>query len=517
MSTKVIIAAPHQDAAAELAGLIAELEDATVVDIADTSARLERLVGTHEPEVAFVHEGLGPVSSMDTVRTLVARYPGTAVLVVADNPSSDLFAAAMDAGARGVLARPLVLEELVQRFDAAVQWSATMRSLLTKDSAQIDGAMSRGSVIAVAGAKGGVGTTTVATHLAHHLVRAVRGRSVCLVDLDLESGDIGTLLGVTHRLDISDLAKVSDDLSVATINSALHRRADGVATLLAPSRLEDVGEVGERETVIILAALRQQFDIVIVDVGSHVTPSSAAAVEVASHAVLVTTPDVLSLRAVHRTLTHWQRFGAREPEQVSILLSQVSRHHEIQPDAAARLVPVAPLTTVIADNARALERGINHQNPEKVDSKDHWAAIDHLAGELGLLGDVDPQSSVVKPRRGLFGTRRAEVGQATLEFTALFPLALLTMALLWQVALWAVAIVYTGNAADEGARSAAIGNSSMRVSEDARNAVPGWIENGMSVSTPPQAVRVRTELPIFAPGLSFNGLSYTSTVHYVQE
>ncbi|WP_293784829.1 response regulator, partial [uncultured Aeromicrobium sp.] len=141
MSTKVIIAAPHQDSAAELAGLLAELDDATVVDIADTSARLERLVGTHQPEVAFVHEELGPVGAMDTVRTLIARYPGTAVLVVADNPSSDLFAAAMDAGARGVLARPLVLDELVQRFEAAAQWSATMRSLLAQDTTKVGGAM----------------------------------------------------------------------------------------------------------------------------------------------------------------------------------------------------------------------------------------------------------------------------------------------------------------------------------------------------------------------------------------
>ncbi|WP_293781750.1 TadE/TadG family type IV pilus assembly protein, partial [uncultured Aeromicrobium sp.] len=292
-----------------------------------------------------------------------------------------------------------------------------------------------------------------------------------------------------------------------------------VATLLAPSRLEDVGEIGDRETVVILAALRQQFDIVIVDVGSHVTPSSAAAVEVANKTVLVTTPDVLSLRAVHRTITHWQRFGSREPEQVSILLSQVSRHHEIQPEAAARLVPVAPLTTSIPDAAKALERGINHQNPEKVEDKDHWAAIDRLAAELGLLTGTEPEAPRAKPkqRRGLLGSRRAEIGQASVEFAALVPLALLSMLLLWQVALWAVAIVYTGNAADEGARAAAIGRTSSQVSADARDAVPGWVERGMSVSTPPQSVRVRTELPIFAPGLSFNGLAYTSTVQYVQE
>ena len=69
-----------------------------------------------------------------------------------------------------------------------------------------------GKVYAVVGAKGGVGATTVVTHMALDVARTVASLTVCLVDLDLEKGDVPGHVEVRHRLGISDLAKVADDL-----------------------------------------------------------------------------------------------------------------------------------------------------------------------------------------------------------------------------------------------------------------------------------------------------------------
>ena len=52
---------------------------------------------------------------------------------------------------------------------------------------------SRGEVVAVVGAKGGVGTTTIASHIAFDHLRAHPGEKVCLVDVDIEKGDVGAI------------------------------------------------------------------------------------------------------------------------------------------------------------------------------------------------------------------------------------------------------------------------------------------------------------------------------------
>lgn len=212
MTHKVVIAAPNQITGYELRSLVEELDDFTVLDVADSTPRLEAVVTGRDPEIALVHERLGPVPVLQTIRELVARRPGTAVILVAENATPEVFSAAMDAGARGVLNYPSSLDEIQTRLTATAQWISQMRKHLTLDFSEGATNSARGQLVVVAGSKGGVGTTTVATHLAHNAVTRVPGRSVCLIDLDLEKGDVTSLLGITHRLDISDLAKVADDL-----------------------------------------------------------------------------------------------------------------------------------------------------------------------------------------------------------------------------------------------------------------------------------------------------------------
>lgn len=518
MSITIVIAAPDQTTGNELRTLVEELDDVVIIDVADSTTRLETLVATRDPEIALVHEGIGPVPVLQTVRDLNVRRPRTALLLVARDVTPELLTGAMDAGARGVLTHLPSLEELSTRVSATAQWVGQMRKHLVAGHNASDDVIGRGTLVAVAGAKGGVGTTTVATHLAHNAVTRVPGHSVCLVDLDLEKGDIATLLGITHRLDVSDLAKVSDDLTSQTLNSSIHRDDSGLSTIVSPVRLEDVGAVTERETLLILAALRRQFDLVIVDVGSHVTPATAAVVESATEALIVTTSDVLSLRGVHRMIESWQRFGTREPQNVKVLINKLGRDNDIQFDTAGRLLPVKPLDTVLVDAPRILERGVNHQSPRQITSREWWHLIDQVASEIGIASGG---SSAVKAKPSLrSGLRRrsaAESGQATVEFTGLLWLIALLIVVVWQVALWGVAAAFTGHAADEAARVASLGGSAAEVEAAGMEAVPAWLASDIQVRSSSDVVTVRAALPILSPGLSMDRLAFTSRVEVVSE
>ncbi|CAN5315603.1 AAA family ATPase [soil metagenome] len=513
MST-VIIGASDQVVAYELRSLVSEVEGFKVDDVAVSSDRLEETVLRRDPDVIIVHAGIGPTPILQLVRDLSLRRPGTAILVMAEDVTPAVFTEAMDAGARGVLQHPSSLEDMQARLTSAGQWATQMRRHLSSSSEQLAHDSGRGRIYVVAGSKGGVGTSTVAAHLAHDFVRAVPGKSICLVDLDVEKGDLANLLGVSHRLDISDLAKVADDLGPSTVNSAIHRDPSGVALLTAPGNVEDVASVGDREARLILGAIRRQFDMVIVDVGSHVTPVSAAAVEIADEVVLITNPDVLSLRGVHRTFDAWARVGARKPEGTRVVLNRVSKISDIQPESVVRLIPTPPCRHTLPAAFKRLEPGLNFRTPTEIKDRAWWSGVNVVSREIGLIAETDaPTAPMGRGRRRRSGPASGESGQASVEFVGVLPVVVLLVLLVWQVGLTLVSLTLTGHAADEAARAAAVGDDV----QSSLESVPSWFAQSMSVSQSSDAVRVHTDLPILVPGFSVSGWNFDSEVGVVDE
>lgn len=240
MSVPVVIVAPDQTTGMELRSQVDEVDDFIVVDVVDTTARLHDTILDRQPDIVLIHEAVGPLPTPQAVRDMQARHPDIAAIVLTEKFSPEVFTAAMDEGARGVLQYPTSHDDLQQRLPAAAEWVRQMRRHLSSGGGD-DELGASGRMIAVTGSKGGVGTTTIAVHLGHDAVTRVPGRSVCVVDLDLDGGDVGDFLGIEHRLDISDLAKVADDLSAQTVESAVHRSPSGLAAVLAPSMVEDIG------------------------------------------------------------------------------------------------------------------------------------------------------------------------------------------------------------------------------------------------------------------------------------
>ena len=118
-------------------------------------------------------------------------------------------------------------------------------------------ARSAASLIAVAGAKGGVGTTTVAIHLALAAARSAPGRPVCLVDFDLQKGDmrayLDTPLPPQRRRPRRGRRR---DLRPPPAGDAVHAQ-EGFRLLLAPDDGERAEEVDSAVARNVLGAVRR--------------------------------------------------------------------------------------------------------------------------------------------------------------------------------------------------------------------------------------------------------------------
>jgi len=395
MSRRILLGCADPDVIDRVASVASELGD-ELVGVTTSSAETIDAVAAAAPDVLIVAESLGPVPALDLIRQVSRQDPFTGILLLTGATDQEVYRVAMEAGARSVAPITFTVDDLGQRLENAAAWARIARAHLSDQAA--NRSHRTGQVLALAGSKGGVGTTTLAVHIALAAARA--GRQVCLVDLDLQSGDVASLLDITHRRDIVDLVAVAEEVTAQSLDDALYRHSSGLNVLLAPREGERGEEVTEQVSRAILGAVKSRFDMVVVDVGSVLTPAGAAAVEIADRAVIVVTPDVLSARSARRTVQVWERLQLRREADVTVLINRVSRQVEIQPDLAGKLVRVPVLGVTVPAAFRALEAATNTGDPARLVDRDLRRAIARVAEALDAhAGSTKPAPAAARDRR----------------------------------------------------------------------------------------------------------------------
>ena len=493
MTLRILPAAGDQDAARVLATLLAQLPDAEPAQaLPDSTALLDTLAALAAesldelPEVVLVHERMGPAPALDLVREVTRRFPSVGVVLLTTDTGTAVITAAMDAGARGIVALPMSYEALAERVQAAAVWSLDMRRhLATGSGRELLAAGGGGRVVTVSGAKGGVGTTLTAVQLA--LAAQASGRSTALLDLDLQSGDTASYLDVQFRRSVADLAAIRD-VTPRVLADVVFTHESGLAVIPAPAEGERGEDVTDRTARQVVTVLRGRYDVVIVDCGTQMAAANAAAVELADEALLVLTPDVVAVRAAKRQIRLWERLQIRKAEETTTVVNRYGKGTEINPALVARITGTRVARTTVPAHYRELQSALDAGRVQDLDAKSTVKqALWGLAGELGL-GPREPDRPTGRKRRGAHGDR----GAVTLEFAGIFPLVLVVLALLWQCALYGYSYTLAGNAADEGARAAT------------RHLPSAW--SGAAVTCTDAGsvwqATVKADVPLFFPGVN---------------
>ncbi|GGX39748.1 AAA family ATPase [Streptomyces fructofermentans] len=518
MTIRILPAVGDIDSARAVTTLLSRLADAEpappvpdTTALLDTLARLAAESLDELPEVVLVHERIGPVPALDVIRDLVLRFPAVGVVLITADSSTGVLTAAMDSGARGIVALPLGHEALAERVQAAAAWSTGMRRHLGSGVPEVY-AGPGGTVVTVTGAKGGVGATVAAVQLS--LAASASGRSVALLDLDLQSGDVASYLDVQFRRSIGDLAGISD-ITPRVLQDAVYTHDSGLALLLAPAEGERGEEITDRVARQVLGALRSRYDIVVVDCGAQLNAANAAAVELADRALLVVTPDVIAVRAAKRMVRMWDRLQIRKAEETLTVVNRFGRGTEIQPSLVERVTGTKVARSTVPAAFKELQSVVDAGRMQDLDARSTvkqalWA----LAGELGLVAPQEPAGGrrrKASADRGALALRRrgGDRGAVTLEFAGMFPLLLVVMTILWQCVLYGYSYSLAGNAADEAARAATAANALTPGAYDGAchqagsEHLPGaWDAAAIDCAAGGQVMKatVTVQVPLFFPG-----------------
>lgn len=164
-----------------------------------------------------------------------------------------------------------------------------------------------GKMYTFLGVKGGVGTTTAAVNFAAILAR--QNKSTVLLDLDLDSGDAASYLGLRHPYSLADVAENLGQMDQAMLEGIVARDPLGFAVLCAPGELEKARLLSEQHLREITALLIERYDAVVVDGGSGLDSLLLTCLELSDSIFLVLTQEFPAVRNAQHYLTALAQVG----------------------------------------------------------------------------------------------------------------------------------------------------------------------------------------------------------------
>lgn len=231
----------------------------------------------------------GSLERLEAVRQMHPELPVIAAIRNADLP---LVRTLLKKGVRDVVGLPLshaelaaIVNEVCEQLDARV----------AKDTRQ-------GQLVSVLKSIGGVGATTVATHLASELAARNSGRGVCLIDLDLQFGNAAAYLGLSAQLSIADLIAAGSRIDGELLKAVVSKGENGLNVIAAPADIVPIESVNSDQIMRIIELARAEYDHVVLDLPTNWTNWTLSLVAASDTVFLIAELSVASLRQAKRQL-----------------------------------------------------------------------------------------------------------------------------------------------------------------------------------------------------------------------
>ena len=164
-----------------------------------------------------------------------------------------------------------------------------------------------GKMYTFVGVKGGMGTTTAAINFAALCAR--QNKSTVLLDLDLDSGDAASYLGLRHQYSLADVAENLGQMDQAMLEGIVARDPLGFSVLCAPGEIEKGRLLSEQHLREVNSLLIERYDTVVVDGGSSLDNLLLTCLELSDSIFLVLTQEFPAVRNAQHYLTALAALG----------------------------------------------------------------------------------------------------------------------------------------------------------------------------------------------------------------
>jgi pilus assembly protein CpaE len=400
--SKILVLDRGDTLAEQIRGLSDQFDEAPKITSCTRIGAVGEVLEEDGPfDVLVAGPSLGTRSGLARLRIISEELPEMRmVLAFSRRPDASL-RDIVRTGAIDLLQLPVEDTDMVESLERAASLArqapepTVIETLATPEPESLEPRPNRpGIVYTISSATGGCGKTFYATNLAWFL-HEWTGKSVCIVDLDLQFGEVSTALRLRPKYTIFDALQREDadesDLQ-AHIEEYMVVHDTGVHVLAAPRDPSEADRITPPDVTRILEAVRNRFDYVLVDTPPALAETVLAAFDLSDLLYVMATLDLPSVRNMSVFLSTLDRLRI-DTDNLRLVLNKAETDVGIDIDQVTKLFPQG--FESILPYAKEVSRSINLGMPVMAASPD--AEISRLmAGGMKLVLPEDLQAQVTQ-------------------------------------------------------------------------------------------------------------------------
>jgi len=312
-----------------------------------------------EPVVMVLGPSCAVDGSLAEIERVIQSHREVGAILVAEELTTHLLQQALRSGVKDVLSGPvdaMQLQEAIARIAPSV--AGTTGSGMAGDPLfEEEGEL--GQVVTVFSTKGGAGKSVIATNLG--VVLAQRSdRPVCLIDADLQFGDIAVMLKLSPQHTIVDAVSSLDRLDASLMQSLLvTHEPSGLLILPAPLEPAFADQIGASEMIQIIEVLRRFCSHVIIDTPAYFNDVVLGMIEMSDEVLLVAGMDIPNIKNVKIGLQTLRLLNT-PMEKLRLLLNRANSKVRLDVNEVERTLQVSADVLIPSDIVvpQAVNRGV---------------------------------------------------------------------------------------------------------------------------------------------------------------
>lgn len=329
------------------------LQDVPGVEIETETEDLQNgvdLIDTVQPMIVILNIYPSEEQAFRIARLIKENHPEVILFLTSKNRDSKVIINAMRLGAQEYLIQPIKKEELLPAVHNAI------RKKTEKNSAK-----HQSKVITCFGAKGGIGTTTVAANVATFLARHTK-KEVLLLDLNLQFGNTAVQLDIKPQYSIHDIINHLYNLDETDLKSMITLNAAGVSVLTGPSRIEDAEAITTDHIEQVITTFKNYYPYIVIDTRSYFDDMIIKVMDLSDHIFMITVLDVPTTVNTKRCLDIFQRMGYKQ-DKVQLVVNRHGSNQEVDEPAMEKLYDYPISWRIPNQDFRSVIKSINKGMP----------------------------------------------------------------------------------------------------------------------------------------------------------
>ena len=257
------------------------------------------------------------------------------------------------------------IDHICKPFSSMVVRSRVRAALRSRTTTPADKTTfgKQGKVFGFIGAKGGVGTTSVAVNVALSLISSEK--SVVLAEMRSHAGTIGPQFGVTSALNTNEILHDMEpgNIDADALSKIMTHHQSGIQLLLAPPDVKEDRELTSQKAEEIIRVLENMADCVVVDIPLDPLKVAKAALRCCHFVTLVVELESTALAAAKPMLAALDSWGMGGSLTAVALVQHIVPDNSVMTVAHARDELSCPLIGVIPPAPDAYSRALRLGSP----------------------------------------------------------------------------------------------------------------------------------------------------------